>query len=61
MPDEPYKTHYCGNDTYATYTQEEWEQLESMGVQDYEEEGDQRLELRNCTCGSTLSVVLPPK
>jgi hypothetical protein len=59
MPDELYKTHDCQEDVIATYTFEEWEQLPFVGLNDYEEDGDQRLELRLCTCGSSIGVVLP--
>jgi hypothetical protein len=55
MSDPIYRTHRCGGDLIATYTEEEWNQLPFVGVNDAEENGDKRLELRLCVCGSTLS------
>jgi hypothetical protein len=39
------------------YTAAGWARLPRVGVQD---DGVERLELRNCLCGSTICVVLGP-
>lgn len=48
------KTCRCGK----RYTAAEWEKLHYVGVM-----GDdvERIELRDCTCGSTVAVVLTSK
>ncbi len=49
----PYKTCACG----AEYTRDEWSELRFVG---YLDDGDGRLELRDCaSCGSTIAVELP--
>ena len=52
----PVVTCACG----LYYSLAEWEALPLLGLMDHEEDGDQRLELRNCACGSTCSRALPP-
>ena len=44
----------------ATYTQAAWERLELKGeMDDRASSADgERLELRNCSCGSTIAIVL---
>ena len=39
------------------YSREAWGKLEYLGPQD---DGEALLELRNCTCGSTLAVIVGP-
>jgi hypothetical protein len=34
----------------ASFTAETWQVLPLVGYMDYAEDGDQRVELRNCTC-----------
>jgi hypothetical protein len=46
----------CGR----VYSLAEWQMLPFVGRMDVEEDGDARLELRNCTCGSTFSREIPP-
>lgn len=41
------------------YTRAEWEALPLVGYGDAFDEGDRRLELRNCPCHSTIAVCLP--
>ena len=43
----------CG----AEHTQEQWERLAYVGLQD---DGTEVLEYRNCSCLSTLAIVLGP-
>ncbi len=45
----------CG----ATYTERQYKELRSVGRLDEEEDGDQRLDLRVCRCGSSIAVSLP--
>ena len=40
----------------ASYNELSWEQLEYVGVQRSEFDGMPDLELRNCRCGSTITV-----
>lgn len=47
------KTCGCGR----RYTDAEWKQLKLVGVQD---DGVERIELRSCTCRSTIAIVLGP-
>jgi hypothetical protein len=51
----PPKVCACG----ASYTDDEFDALPYVGRMDEEEDGDQRLVLRNCTCHSTLAMVRP--
>ena len=42
-----------------TFTRSQWHSLPFVGIQKvdaYEEEPEERLELRNCYCGSTISM-----
>lgn len=48
-----FKVCGCGR----PYTRSGWDRLPYVGVQD---DGVERLELRNCACGSTICVVLGP-
>ena len=45
----------CGR----TYSRCEWEALKVIGYHDAHYDEDKRLELRNCNCGSTITVCLP--
>lgn len=47
------KTCSCGK----RYNEAEWKRLPLVGEQD---DGVERLELRNCSCGSTIAIVLGP-
>ncbi len=49
----PFKKCACGNH----YTMAQWNSLRLIGQQDYEEDGDKKLELRDCTCGSTIAIL----
>ena len=52
------KTHLCAPGKFArSFTAKEWAALPLRGFQEI---GDQRLELRNCPCGSTLAIELRP-
>jgi hypothetical protein len=53
--DAPYKTCACG----ASYTREAWGRLEYVGLQHDAGEHGEPCEMRNCVCGSTISVELP--
>ena len=45
----------CG----AAYSLAGWAALRTLGRQDYLEDGDQRLDLRNCSrCHSTMGMVI---
>lgn len=44
----------CGHDHDA----ESWGSLEYLGIMD-PEDGEPAIEMRNCTCGSTLAIELP--
>ena len=46
------KTCACGRH----YTAEEWKKLQLVGIWKSE-----NLELRNCECGSTISIEIEPK
>lgn len=52
----PVCTCACGR----SFTAAEWKLLELVGRMDLDEDGDQRLELRNCPCRSTRAIELPP-
>jgi hypothetical protein len=52
-PQGPFKQ--CGNCPAHYVYEYQWQELPLCGTQDFPEE-DLRLELRNCTCGSTLAV-----
>lgn len=41
-----------------TWTPESWRALKYVGIQRIDLEGEPDLELRNCTCGSTLAIEL---
>jgi hypothetical protein len=43
------------------FTETQWRALPLVGKMDYEEDGDKRLELRNCPCGSTIAIEHPAK
>lgn len=49
----PFKKCGCGKH----FTMAQWNCLSLVGAQDYEEDGDQKLELRNCPCGSTIGII----
>ena len=51
--DAPVKACGCGR----SYSREQWGALDYAGTQD---DGSEVVELRNCTCGSTLGVVVGP-
>lgn len=51
--DEPFKKCPCGR----SYTKEAWEKLHRLPNWDFE---DEILEVRNCVCGSTISVQIFP-
>jgi len=53
MYGKTFKTCACG----CTYTREQWGQLPYVGPLD---DGVEVTELRNCTCGSTLGIVIGP-
>ena len=53
LPPPPFKRCACGNQ----YTMAQWNMLRLVGHQDYDEDGDNKLELRDCTCGSTIAVI----
>lgn len=44
----------CGR----VYDKESWFDLQEVGRQDFEEDGDNRIDVRNCACGSTIGVVM---
>jgi hypothetical protein len=43
------------------FTQKQWNSLQNVGRMDLEEDGDKRLELRNCPCGSTIAIEHPAR
>jgi hypothetical protein len=49
------KSCKCGQ----RFTQMQWNSLPNVGRMDLEEDGDKRLELRNCPCGSTIAIEHP--
>lgn len=51
QPSTAVKSCRCGR----RWTALEWRGLPFVGVMDFGEEDEPRLELRNCDCGSTLS------
>lgn len=52
------KRHPCGVDLVREYTYATWQALALVGVT---EDAVNKLELRNCTCGSTITIVLEHK
>jgi len=52
IPAPPFKVCQCG----ASFTREQWGRLDYVGAQVDEVEA---LELRLCTCGTTLAVSVP--
>jgi hypothetical protein len=57
--DPLYKTHQCGENTIAMYSEEQWLKLPFVGLGPGVEDGS-TLEYRNCHCGSTIAVEHPP-
>lgn len=51
---EPVKCCTCCG---RVWLQSEWDELPSLGVQDY---GDGKLDLRNCGCGGTMAMEVMP-
>lgn len=51
------ETKRCG--CGRTHDEASWAALPLVGHMDLDEDGDQRLLLKNCPCGSTLSRELP--
>ena len=45
----------CG----AVHTEEQWENLSYVGIQHSGLDDFPDLEMRNCTCGSTMAIVVP--
>lgn len=56
------KQHACStHDNVRAITESVWPTLALCGRMDLEEDGDQRLELRNCAdCHSTIAVEVMP-
>jgi len=50
-----FKVCGCGREHDAA----SWSDLPLVGFMDLDADGDERLELRNCPCGSTVAVELP--
>lgn len=49
------KTCACG----LMYDEPAWCALPLVGYSDADEDGDKRIEMRNCPCGSTIAILLP--